>query len=135
MSIITLAPGDLEARVDDAAKRLAYFNYHKAKLLHTTNLSLPDELLEYGDKEQLLAYLKSVGREIYTDIESQPDIFRVGNLGSIWYDKEYKSHTKETHLVRIGLIGNYDPEGIELKTEVFNEKVKFFFSVDILDLM
>ena len=135
MSIVTLAPGDLEARVADAFQRLAYFKHHKARLLETTNLALPNELLEYGDKEQLSAYLKSVGEKIYTDIETQHDIFRVGNLGSIWYDKEYASTTGEKHLVRVGLIGNYNPEGIELKTEVFDARVKFYFIVDILDLM
>lgn len=136
MSVVTYAPGELEAHVTLAKQMLAYFETHKDRLLRCTNLTMHPELFTYGDEEQLTAFLKNVGENIYRDIESKSDLFRVGNLGSIWYDKEYKSHDGVKHLVRIGLIGNFNPSGVDFENnKEFDERVKFFFNVDILDLM
>ena len=136
MSVITLAPGEMDSRVNTAKAMLSYFKRHKERLLPCTNLTMHPELFAYGDKEQLTAFLRKVGGKIYNDIDLEPNIFAVGNLGSIWYDREYTSCDGAKHLVRIGLIGNFDPSVIDLqKNEDFDERAKFFFNVDILDLM
>ena len=54
-------------------------------------------LFEYADEGTLTAWLKNVGSEIYEDIKSE-DLFGVGNLGSIWFDKEYTSDSGVSHL-------------------------------------
>jgi hypothetical protein len=135
MSFFTPAPGEIETRISDASDLLEYFETYKDLFIKDTDLTMHPELFEYGDEEQLRTYLQKVGKDIYKDIETSSEQFKVGNLGSVWYDKEYSTRCGVKHLLRIGLIASFDPKRVQFQKDKYTKDVTFFINVDILDLL
>lgn len=135
MSVSVFDPNENEKRIKMASLLVNYFDFHKKVIVPKTSLAMHEELFAYYPKEQMMEWLKQVGQNIFEDILLGRKKFRVGSLGSIWFDASYTSAKNVTHNARVALTGNFDESMVDWETFDYKEydgKLKFIFLVDIL---
>lgn len=135
MSFATVTEGEMEFARTFATALIEYFYAHLEKCSRSP-LSMHPALFEFVDKTEFVAWLRDggVGRQIYTDIETKAKLFKVGSLGSIWFDKEYEDEAKtKKRVVRVGLLPTFAASDfvLPLPTE-YTEEISFSFNIDLL---
>lgn len=83
------------------------FETNLEKNLKSSPLSVPNELFEFPQFTvcDIRYWLQDIKDEVYNDIETKKEVFGVGSLGSIWYDKTYTGSDGVPRRTRVALAG------------------------------
>lgn len=98
---------NMEERYKRGLRIKELFEADLEKNLKASSLCVPNELFEFPEftVPVIRKWLYDVKDEVYNDIETKKEVFGVGSLGSIWYDKTYTGSEGVPRRTRVALAG------------------------------